>query len=153
MTDVGCLHMPMVVGNLKPRDLPDFKWVNTMLGNLKTTLSGAFHALKYSKYGENYLAAFAYRFNRRFDLRALVARLIVDVARAKPIREATIRTHAEPRYSSGCDLAWAGATGWFHQPPPRATNKPTVSWYRWATPCSLAMLAVWNWTSAVSTST
>ena len=26
----------MVVGSLKPRDLPSFKWVNTVLGNLKT---------------------------------------------------------------------------------------------------------------------
>ena len=37
----GCLHLPTVVGALKPRDLPEFKWVNTVLGNLKTTLAGA----------------------------------------------------------------------------------------------------------------
>jgi hypothetical protein len=98
VTDAGCVHMPRVVGSLKPRDLPEFKWINTVLGNLKTTLAGAFHALKYSKYAEDYLAAFAYRFNRRFDLRALVARLVVDVVRAKPIREVTVRTHAEPRF-------------------------------------------------------
>ena len=87
--------MPRVVGKLKPRDLPEFKWVNTVLGNLKTTLSGAFHALKYGKYGESYLAAFAYRFNRRFDLRGLVARLIVDVARTKPVTERLVRAQAE----------------------------------------------------------
>ena len=34
----------------------------------------------------HYLDAFAYRFNRRFDLRGLVARLIVDVARCLPAR-------------------------------------------------------------------
>ena len=44
------------------------------------------------------LAAFAYRFNRRFDLRGLVARLIVDVVRAKPDTEATVRAHAETRF-------------------------------------------------------
>ena len=43
-----------------------------MLGNLKTTLAGTVHSLDYSKYAENYLAAFAYRFNQRFDLRSLV---------------------------------------------------------------------------------
>ena len=69
---------------LLPRDLPKFKWVNTVLGNLKTTLAGAYHSLKYRKYAANYLAAFAYRFNRRFDLRDLVVRAIVDVARAGP---------------------------------------------------------------------
>ena len=69
-----------------------------VLGNLKTTLAGAFHSLKYAKYAEHYLAAFAYRFNRRFDLRTLVARLIVDVARCGPVKEKVVRTHAEARY-------------------------------------------------------
>jgi hypothetical protein len=96
VTDAGCVHIPRVVGSLKPKDLPEFKWINTVLGNLKTTLSGAFHALKYGKYGQTYLAAFAYRFNRRFDLRGLVATLIVDVARGKPVPEKMVRRgHAE----------------------------------------------------------
>jgi len=82
IADARCVHTPMVVGALKPRDLPTFKWVNTMLGNFKTTLTGAFHSLKYRKCAEHYLAAFAYRFNRRFDLRGPAIRLIVDVVRA-----------------------------------------------------------------------
>ena len=98
VTDAGCVHVPVVVGRLKPRDLPQFKWVNTVLGNLKTTLAGAFHSLNYSKYAENYLAAFAYRFNRRFDLRSLVMRLIVDVARTAPAKKDIITAHAEARY-------------------------------------------------------
>ena len=44
------------------RSLPSFKWVNTVLGNLKTTLAGAFHALNYRKYAEHYLAGFACRY-------------------------------------------------------------------------------------------
>ena len=64
----------------------------------KTTLAGAFHALNYRKYAEHYLVGFAYRFNRRFDLRGLVASLIVDVVRAKPIKEKTVRSHAEARF-------------------------------------------------------
>jgi len=42
VTDAGCTHCVEVVGKRKPRDLPQFKWVNTVLGNLKTTLSGAY---------------------------------------------------------------------------------------------------------------
>ena len=99
VTDAGCTHMPQVVGNLKPKDLPEFKWINTVLGNLKTTLSGAFHALRYRKYGQIYLTAFAYRFNRRFDLRGLVAGIIVDVARSKPVPERVVRWgHAEAAF-------------------------------------------------------
>lgn len=95
VTVAGCTHQPVVVGGRKPRDMPQFLWVNTVLGNLKTTLAGAYHSLKYSKYAAHYLAAFAYRFNRRFDLRGLVARLIVDVARCAPVKEAVVRRQAE----------------------------------------------------------
>jgi hypothetical protein len=97
VTSAGCLHTPIVVGQRKPRELPEFTWVNTVLGNLKTTLSGAFHAFKYPKYASSYLAAFAYRFNRRFDLRGLVARLIIDVARCKPRAQRVVRGNAEDR--------------------------------------------------------
>jgi transposase-like protein len=89
--DAGCVHMPTVVGDRKPRDLPEFAWVNTVLGNLKTTLAGAHHAFNYRKYAAHYLAAFAYRFNRRFDLHTLVVRLIIAVARGRPRSEQVIR--------------------------------------------------------------
>lgn len=98
VTDAGCLHSPFIVGPRKPRELPQFTWVNTILGNLKTSLHGAYHSLAWAKHADSYLAAFAYRFNRRFDLRGLLARLIVDVARCDrhPIRE--IRGGAEAHY-------------------------------------------------------
>lgn len=94
----GCIHAPMVVGALKPRDLPQFRWINTVLGNLKTSLAGTFHSLEYRKYAQHYLAAFAYRFNRRFDLRGLVAQLITDVARARPATERVVRSNAEAHF-------------------------------------------------------
>jgi hypothetical protein len=54
--------------------LPQFRAVNTVLSNLKTGLSGTFHAFKFAKYAHRYLAEFQYRFNRRFDLRSILAR-------------------------------------------------------------------------------
>ncbi len=54
------------------------------------------HALKYRKYGKTCLAAFAYQLNRRFQLRGLVATLIADVARSKPVPEKVVSWgHAE----------------------------------------------------------
>lgn len=91
VTDAGCTHHVEIVGQRKPRDLPQFKWVNTVLGNLKTMLSGAYKAFGYAKYADRYLGAFAYRFNRRFDLAGLVVRLIVDVCRGKATPERVIR--------------------------------------------------------------
>ena len=91
VTEAGCIHQVEVVGQRKPRELPQFKWVNTVLGNLKTMLSGAYKSFGYAKYADRYLGAFAYRFNRRFDLADLVVRLIVDVCRGKPAPERLIR--------------------------------------------------------------
>jgi hypothetical protein len=87
VTEAGCVHTPKVDGTHKPRHLPEFKWVNTVLGNLKTMLASAYKALKFRKYAQTYLAAFAYRFNHRFDLRDRIATLIVDVAITSPIPE------------------------------------------------------------------
>jgi hypothetical protein len=57
--------------------VPEFLWVNTILGNLKTSLGGAYHAFDFAKYAARYLAAFAYRFNHRFQLDRLPKRLLV----------------------------------------------------------------------------
>ena len=43
---------------------------------------------------DSYLGAFAYRFNRRFDLADLVVRLVVDVCRSTATPERLIR-HAD----------------------------------------------------------
>jgi transposase-like protein len=91
----GCVHQPIVVGQRLPRDLPEFTWINTVLGNLKTALCGTHHALKFAKYAQSYLAGFAYRFNRRFDLRGLAAALIVDVLRTHPRPRRIIRGNAD----------------------------------------------------------
>jgi transposase-like protein len=91
VVDAGCDHLPIVVGDRKPRELPEFAWVNTVLGNLKTTLAGAHHAFKYRKYAAHYLGAFAYRFNRRFDLKGLVTRLVVAVTHCLPFPTRVIR--------------------------------------------------------------
>ena len=68
VTEANCTHKVYVVGSSKPRDLPQFKWANVVLGNLKTSLADAYHALDYAKYAGSYLAAFCYRSNRLFDL-------------------------------------------------------------------------------------
>lgn len=69
-----------------------FHWANTVLDNLKTSLSGTYHAFGYSKYAQHYLGAIAYRFNRRFDQRALPQRLLLVAAdRCDPCTARQIR--------------------------------------------------------------
>lgn len=96
--------MPTVIGDHKPRDLLEIKWVNIVLRSLITTLAGAFHALQYRKYGEQYLATYANRFNRRVNLYRLIARLIVDMARTKSTSEKDLGCHAEAHFKSDPDL-------------------------------------------------
>ena len=91
VTEAGCRHQPTVVAGRKPKDLPEFEWINTVLGNLKTSLTGAYHAFDFRKYAHRYLAAFAYRFNRRFHLRTLNKRLLVAAANCSPHPERMIR--------------------------------------------------------------
>jgi hypothetical protein len=50
--------------------------VNTVLGNLKTSLSGAYHAVKFRKYAQRYLSTVTYRFNRLFNLATLPMSLL-----------------------------------------------------------------------------
>ena len=45
-----------------------FKWVNTVLANVKTSLTGTFHSIECHKYSFRYFGAIVYRFNRRWDL-------------------------------------------------------------------------------------
>jgi hypothetical protein len=78
--DAGCLHHAIVVGGLKPKDLPEFNWINTILRHLKTSFGGAYHAFDFAKYGARYLGTFAYRFNRRFHLDTIHNRLLIAAA-------------------------------------------------------------------------
>nr|WP_242447166.1 transposase [Nitrosomonas supralitoralis] len=55
---------------------PEFRWVNTLLGNRKTALSRTYHAFNHAKYAHRYVAEFSYRFNRSFDLIALILQLL-----------------------------------------------------------------------------
>ena len=75
--------------------LPQFQAVNTVLSNLKTAMTGTYHAVKFQKYAHRYLAEVQYRFNRRFDLRSILKRLVRIAATAEPrtrdfIREAEV---------------------------------------------------------------
>ena len=77
VTEVGCQHEPQVVGKKrKSTDMSCFHWINTILGNLKTSISGTYHAFKFGKYAYRYLSETQYRFNRRFNLRTILPRLI-----------------------------------------------------------------------------
>ena len=87
----GCTHEPVINGGRKPKELPEFQWINTVLGNLKTSLSGSYHGFGFQKYASRYLGAFAYRLNRRFNLRTPNQRLLVAAVSCAPLPQRAIR--------------------------------------------------------------
>lgn len=84
VTEADCRHHTTVMAGRKPKEVPEFRWINTVLGNLKISLSGCFHSFDFRKYADSYLAAFCYRFNRRFNLRTLHQRLLIAAATTGP---------------------------------------------------------------------
>jgi hypothetical protein len=77
----GCVHHREVVGkDRKSTSMDCFRWVNTILGNLKNAINGTYHAFDFEKYAHRYLGEFQYRFNRRFDLPGMFQRLVVATA-------------------------------------------------------------------------
>ena len=80
----GATHVPFTVGPLlRPEKMPRFKWVNTVLGNIKSAITGTYRAVR--SHAGRTLAEFEYRFNRRFDLAAMIPRLGYAAVRTSPM--------------------------------------------------------------------
>lgn len=73
----------------------ELRGVNTVLANLKTMISGTYNSFNFRKYAQQYLGSFSYRFNGRFDLRALLHALQRYSAAGAAIHERQIRAMAE----------------------------------------------------------
>jgi len=58
--------------------------VNTALSNIKAAITGTYRAIN-SKHVPRYLAEFEYRFNRRYDLAAMIPRLTWAAVRTTPM--------------------------------------------------------------------
>lgn len=89
---VGAEHERVVTGGGKASvGLPQLRAVNTFLGNLKRSLGGTYHAFDFAKYAHRYLAEAQYRFNRRFNLSSILARLIRAACLTIPTPASAIR--------------------------------------------------------------
>ena len=47
VSEVSCIHQPVLFNGRHPKDLPDFRWIYTVISNIKTSFSGTFHALRF----------------------------------------------------------------------------------------------------------
>ena len=90
--DAGHAHTVLKTGGGRAAtEARGARWVNVVLSNVKRALGGVYHAIRQAKYARRYLAEAAYRFNRRFRLRDMLARLAVAMMRSKPCAEPALR--------------------------------------------------------------
>ena len=85
VTEAGCRHEVIKTGSgAAAARTPAFKWVNTALGNIKAAITGTYRSIS-RKHVPRYLAEFEYRFNRRYDLAAMMPRLGWAALRTPPM--------------------------------------------------------------------
>ena len=85
VADAGCTHEAIVTGlGRKSARHPAFGAVNTVLSNIKTAIAATFRSGA-TKHAPRRLAEFAYRFNRRYDLPAMIPRLAWIALRTPPM--------------------------------------------------------------------
>ncbi len=85
IADAGIEHQAMVTGSRTACvELPERKWVNTTLGNVKTAMKGTQYKAC-PQHLPRQLVEFFYRFNCRFDLAAMLPRLVVAALRTLPM--------------------------------------------------------------------
>ncbi len=95
IADAGNQHRAIVTGGgHKSVEKEEFTWVNTMIGNVKNSLRGSYHSIN-PKHLPRYLAEFCYRFNRRFDMKAMISRLGYMAARTCPMPERLLKLAEE----------------------------------------------------------
>jgi len=98
--DAGHAHTVLETGGARAAcEVNGARWVNVLLSNVKRVISRSYdqrksprdHAIRQGKYARLYLAEAAYRFNRRFDLRAILPRLARRMMLSKPHPEPVLR--------------------------------------------------------------
>jgi len=97
INDTACNHVsiPATLGE-EYDEFKIFKWVNTMIGNVKNSIHGTYHAVS-KNHLPRYLAEFCYRFNRRFQLDKMVDRLLSVALRTPPMPQRLLKL-AEVRW-------------------------------------------------------
>jgi hypothetical protein len=82
LAEAGMKHKAIITGGGRPRDAR-LKWTNTGLGNIKSAITGTCRSCD-PQHTERYLAAYEWRFNRRFELDKNVERLARVAAMTAP---------------------------------------------------------------------
>ena len=85
LDEAACSHQAIRTGSgRQAARMASFKWVNTTLGNIKCAITGTYRKLGPDHAGR-YLASFAWRYNRRYQLETMIPRFVHSAARTEPM--------------------------------------------------------------------
>ena len=85
LDEAVCSHRAIRTGSgRKAARVASFKWVNTALGNTKCPVTGTYRKLG-PDHTARYLASFAWRYNRRYQLQTMTRRFVHSAARTDPM--------------------------------------------------------------------
>ena len=85
LDEAACSHRAIRTGSgRQAARMASFKWVNTTLGNIKSAITGTYRKLGPDHAGR-YLASFAWRYNRRYQLQTMIPRFVHSAARTQPM--------------------------------------------------------------------
>lgn len=89
--DAGCSHHAIVKGGgATSMEHSEFKWVDTMIGNVKNSIHGTYHAVS-RRHVPRYLAEFCFRFNRRFELGKMIKQLAQAAVSTLPMPQRILK--------------------------------------------------------------
>ena len=97
--EAGMRHLPLVTGGGRPKEIL-MHWSNTGLGNLKGAINGTCRSCD-ARHTDRYLAAYEWRFNRRFALNKNLARLALAAVATAPVPRRAIADVRSPEDRSG----------------------------------------------------
>ena len=85
LDEAACSHQAIRTGSgRQAARMASFKWVNTTLGNIKSAITGTYRKLGPDHAGR-YLASFAWRYNRRYQLHTMIPRFVHSAAQTQPM--------------------------------------------------------------------
>jgi hypothetical protein len=89
-------HTKVVAAGRRARaQIKSARSIKVVLANIKRSLFGLYHSIRQRKYGRRYLAQAGSRFNRRFELKALLLRRTVATVAFGPHSERELLAYNE----------------------------------------------------------
>lgn len=121
-SEFGHAHTLHIAKRREAARAPAMRWVNTVLSNIKRSVDGSYHSLRFEKYGQRYLSEAVWRFKGRQRHTFLVLQPILRAHGA----DATLRGSLEHRplrsqilrlMRNGTSQERTSPPNWLHHPP------------------------------------